>query len=89
MIVEATDGSLAEGPYPESKAYLGGFSIVDFLPAGTAGVVWRIAEACRCAQEGLEFGPRLLARITAIRARLRKAVRYRRSPTLACASVPE
>src|SRR6266540_3769736 len=27
--VVATDGTVTDGPYPESKAYIGGFSVVD------------------------------------------------------------
>ena len=27
--VVATDGTVSAGPYPESKAYIGGFSVVD------------------------------------------------------------
>jgi hypothetical protein len=32
--VVATDGTVTDGPYPETKAVLGGFAIVDVLRAG-------------------------------------------------------
>ena len=55
--VVATDGTVTEGP-PESKAYIGGFSVVD-VPSHEAALEWaaKIAVACRCAQEVREFGP--------------------------------
>ena len=56
--VVATDGTVTHGPYPESKAYIGGFSVVD-VPTHEEALRWagRIAVACRCAQEVREFGP--------------------------------
>jgi len=56
--VVATDGTVAEGPYPETKAVLGGFSIVDVASREEA-VDWaaRFAAACRCAQEVREIMP--------------------------------
>ncbi len=56
--VVATDGTVTDGPYPESKAYIGGFSVVD-VPSREEALEWagRIAVACRCAQEVREFGP--------------------------------
>jgi hypothetical protein len=53
-----TDGTVTDGPYPESKAYLGGFSVVD-VPLREEALKWaaEIAVACRCAQEVREFLP--------------------------------
>ncbi len=53
-----TDGTVADGPYPESKAYIGGFSIVE-VPSREEALKWaaKIAVACRCAQEVREFLP--------------------------------
>ena len=52
----ATDGTVTDGPYPESKAYIGGFSVVD-VPSREEALAWaaKIAAACRCAQEVREF----------------------------------
>jgi hypothetical protein len=54
--VVATDGTVTDGPYPESKAYIGGFTVVDVLSRKEA-LEWaaKIAVACRCAQEVREF----------------------------------
>ena len=54
----ATDGTVTDGPYPESKAHIGGFSGVD-VPSREEALEWagRIAVACRCAQEVREFVP--------------------------------
>ena len=54
--VVATDGTVTDGPYPESKAYVGGFSIVD-VPSREEALEWaaKIAVACRCAQEVREL----------------------------------
>jgi hypothetical protein len=56
--VVATDGTVTEGPYPESKAYIGGFAVVD-VPSREEALEWaaKIAVACRCAQEVREFVP--------------------------------
>ena len=50
--IVATDGSVADGPVPETKAVVGGFSIIEVGSRDDA-LAWaaRIAEACRCAQE--------------------------------------
>jgi hypothetical protein len=58
MSVVATDGTVTDGPYPESKAYVGGFSIVD-VPSREEALEWaaKIAVACCCAQEVREFVP--------------------------------
>jgi hypothetical protein len=54
--VVGTDGTVTDGP--ESKAYLGGFSVVDVSSREDA-LAWaaKIAVACRCAQEVREFLP--------------------------------
>ena len=56
--VVATDGTVADGPYPESKAYIGGFAVVD-VPSHEEALAWaaKFAVACRCAQEVREFVP--------------------------------
>jgi hypothetical protein len=56
--VVAVDGTVTDGPYPESKAYIGGFSVVD-VPSREEALRWaaKIAVACRCAQEVREFVP--------------------------------
>ncbi|MFE0964886.1 YciI family protein [Streptomyces fungicidicus] len=56
--VVATDGTVADGPYPEIKAVLGGFSVID-VPSREEALEWaaRIAAACRCAQEVREIMP--------------------------------
>jgi hypothetical protein len=56
--IVATDGTVAAGPYPETKAVLGGFSILD-VPSRDDALAWaaRIAAACRCAQEVREIMP--------------------------------
>ncbi len=54
--IVATDGTVADGPDPETKAVVGGFSIVD-VPAREQALEWaaKIAAACRCAQEVREI----------------------------------
>lgn len=54
--VVATDGTVADGPFPEVKAVVGGFSIID-VPTRAEALVWagRFAAACRCAQEVREI----------------------------------
>jgi hypothetical protein len=54
--VVSTDGTVTDGP--ESKAYIGGFSVVD-VPSREKALEWarKIAVACRCSQEVREFGP--------------------------------
>jgi hypothetical protein len=48
--VVATDGTVTDSP--ESKAYVGGFTVVD-VPSRKEALEWaaKIAAACRCAQE--------------------------------------
>jgi hypothetical protein len=54
--IVATDGSVSVGSVPETKAVIGGFSIIE-VPSREAALVWatRFAEACRCAQEVREI----------------------------------
>ncbi len=56
--VVATDGTVTDGPLPEGKATVGGFSVVDVASREEA-LTWaaKIAVACRCAQEVREFVP--------------------------------
>jgi len=56
VTVVATDGTVTDGP--ESKAYIGGFSVVD-VPSREEALEWagKIAVACRCDQEVREFVP--------------------------------
>lgn len=56
--VVATDGTVTNNPYPESKERLGGFSVVDVSSRDEA-LEWaaKLAVACRCAQEVREFVP--------------------------------
>jgi hypothetical protein len=56
--VVATDGTVTDGPYPESKEHLGGFAVVD-VPSREAALQWaaKIAVACRCAQQVFELLP--------------------------------
>ena len=54
--IVAVDGSVVGGPVPETKAVVGGFSILEVASRDEA-LEWagRIAEACRCAQEVREL----------------------------------
>jgi hypothetical protein len=56
--VVATDGMVTDGPYPETKEVIGGFSVVD-APSREEALAWaaKIAVACRCAQEVRELLP--------------------------------
>ena len=56
--IVATDGTVTDGPYPETKEVIGGFSIVD-VPSREEALEWaaKIAVACRCAQEVRELLP--------------------------------
>ena len=52
------DAAVTDGASAKSKAYIGGFSIVD-VPSRDEALMWaaKIAVACRCAQEVREFLP--------------------------------
>jgi hypothetical protein len=54
--IVATDGTVTDGPYPETKPVIGGFSIID-VSSREEALEWaaRIAVACRCAQEVREI----------------------------------
>ena len=54
--VVGTDGSITDGPVPETKAVIGGFSIIE-VPSRAEALEWasRIARGCRCAQEVREI----------------------------------
>lgn len=55
--VVAADGTVTDGPYPETKEVIGGFAVVD-VPSRGEALEWaaKIAVACRCAQEVNAFG---------------------------------
>ena len=54
--IVATDGTISNGSVPETKAVIGGFSIIE-VSAREEALVWsaRFAQACRCAQEVREI----------------------------------
>ena len=54
--IVAPDGSVSAGPVPETKAVVGGFSIIE-VPSREEALAWaaRIAASCRCAQEVREI----------------------------------
>lgn len=54
--IVGTDGVVTDGPFPETKAVLGGFSIVEVASRDEA-LRWaaKFATACRCAQEVREL----------------------------------
>jgi hypothetical protein len=56
--VVAAGGTVTDGPYPETKEVIGGFSVVD-VPSREEALAWaaKIAVACRCAQEVRELLP--------------------------------
>jgi hypothetical protein len=56
--VVATDGTVTDGPYPETKEVIGGFTVVDVASREEA-LAWaaKIAVGCRCAQEVRELMP--------------------------------
>jgi len=56
--VVATDGTVADGPYPEAKEVIGGFSVVDVASRDEA-LAWaaKTAVACRCVLEVRELMP--------------------------------
>jgi hypothetical protein len=54
--VVAPDGTITDGPFPETKEVIGGFAVVD-VPSRDEALKWaaKIAPACRCAQEVREL----------------------------------
>ena len=54
--VVATDGTVTDGPYPETKEVIGGFAVVD-VSSREEALRWaaKIAVSCRCAQEVREL----------------------------------
>jgi hypothetical protein len=56
--IVGTDGTVTDGPYPETKEVIGGFAVVD-VPSRKEALEWaaKIAVACRCAQEVRELLP--------------------------------
>ena len=54
--IVGTDGTVADGPFPETKAVIGGFSIIE-VESREEALEWaaKIAAACRCAQEVREI----------------------------------
>lgn len=54
--IVGTDGTVVPGPAPESKAVIGGFSIIE-VSSREEALAWaaKIAAACRCAQEVREL----------------------------------
>ena len=54
--VVGTDGTVTDGPYPESKEHIGGFAVVEVASREEA-LQWaaKIAAACRCAQQVFEL----------------------------------
>ena len=56
--VVSTDGTVADGPYPETDEVVGGFAIIEVASREEA-LAWaaRIAVVCRCAQEVRELMP--------------------------------
>lgn len=49
-------GDIVDGPFPETKAVIGGFSIIE-VPSREEALAWagRFAVACRCPQEVREI----------------------------------
>jgi len=54
--IVGTDGSVTDGPYPETKEVIGGFAVID-VPTRDEALRWaaKIAAGCRCAQEVREL----------------------------------
>ena len=50
--VVAPDGTVADGPFPETKAVIGGFAVID-VPSRDEALTWaaEFAAACRCPQK--------------------------------------
>ncbi|WP_420473801.1 YciI family protein [Noviherbaspirillum sp. ST9] len=56
-LMVASDGTVRNETYPQTKEFDGGFCVLR-LPSREAAILWaaKIANACRCAQELREFG---------------------------------
>ena len=56
-LMVASDGTVANETYPQTKEFDGGFCVLQ-LPSREAAILWaaKIAKACRCSQELREFG---------------------------------
>lgn len=56
--VVAPDGTVTDGPYPETKEHIGGFAVVE-VPSKGEALHWagRIAAACRAPQQVFELLP--------------------------------
>jgi hypothetical protein len=56
--IVAPDGTVTDGPFPETKEIVGGFAVVDVATRDEA-LTWagKIAAGCRCAQEVRELLP--------------------------------
>ena len=56
--IVATDGTVTDGPYPETKEVIGGFCVVA-VPSRAEALKWaaKTAAACRCKQEVREIIP--------------------------------
>ncbi|GAB3803010.1 YciI family protein [Micromonospora zhanjiangensis] len=56
--VVGADGTVTDGPYPETREVIGGFAILDVASREEA-LRWaaKIAAGCRCAQEVRELMP--------------------------------
>jgi hypothetical protein len=54
--IVAIDGAITDGPMPETKAVVGGFSIIE-VPSREEALAWaaRFARACQCAQDVREI----------------------------------
>lgn len=50
--IVSIDGTVGDGPMPETKPIIGGFSIIE-VPSRAEAIVWaaKLAKACRCSQE--------------------------------------
>jgi hypothetical protein len=55
--IVATDGSVTDGPVPETKSVIGGFAIIE-VTSHEEALAWaaKLAKSCRCAQEVREIG---------------------------------
>jgi hypothetical protein len=56
-LMVASDGSVTDETYPQTKEFDGGFCVLE-LPSRKDAIQWaaKLARACRCSQELREFG---------------------------------